>query len=150
MNHDVGVTICFNCSCGMEKMPSTSPRKEKHMSMHHLLLEVPIYIVRVRRRSFIPPRCQSPRYVSRTDYRLFKTNAKDNYFLLIWNVWGIEVPHDSIANLQTFERWIDLPWFPHNSWRDRALIWILVYPRGRKCGRRHTQPWLCLGSYVHA
>jgi len=56
------------------------------MSMHHLLLEVPIYIVRVRRRSFIPPRCQSPRYVSRTDYRLFKTNAKDNYFLLIWNV----------------------------------------------------------------
>jgi len=51
------------------------------MSMQHLLLEV-----LVRRRSFIPPRCQSPRYVPRTDYRLFKTKPKGSYFLLIWNV----------------------------------------------------------------
>jgi len=36
----------------------------------------------VRHRSFIPPRCQSPRYVPRTDYRLFKTKPKGSYFLL--------------------------------------------------------------------
>ena len=128
MNHDVGVTLCINCSSGMGNNPYTSPRKEKHTTMQHLLLDVLISIVRVRRRSSIPPHCQSPRYVSRTNYRPFKTKAKDGYFKLLWNVWGSEVPHDSFANLRTSERWIDLPWFAYNSWGDRALIRILVYP----------------------
>jgi len=121
-------------------MPYTSPRKEKHTSMQHLLLEVLISIAWVRRRSFIPPHCQSPRYVSRTDYHLFKTKAKDSYFLLIWNVWGIEVRHDSIANLRTSERWIDLPWFLITPEEIERYYGFSLTPRGRKCGRRQTPP----------